>query len=88
VVIDDFHLVGTVIPPDEADTPLVVDPNAVLALTVTAQGLQAVTAQGGEVPQGYSLVEAVKAKFCLFPYAIEARYTVAFVQRLGVLAAE
>jgi hypothetical protein len=37
VIIDDFHVAGISTLPAEADPPLVVDPNAVLALSVTAE---------------------------------------------------
>jgi hypothetical protein len=37
VVVDNFDLPGIFVPPFKADTPLVVDPDAPLALTVAAQ---------------------------------------------------
>ena len=35
VVIDDFHVVGVTVKPSEADAPLIVDPDAVLAFALT-----------------------------------------------------
>lgn len=34
MVINDFYVIGVPVTPDKADSPLVVDPNAVLALPV------------------------------------------------------
>jgi len=42
VVIDDLDLVGIVVAPDEAKTPLVIDTNAVLAVAVATQSFQTV----------------------------------------------
>jgi len=42
MVVDDFDIVRFVLGPDEADPVLVVDPNAVLALAIAREGLEAV----------------------------------------------
>jgi hypothetical protein len=42
VIIHDFYIVGISALPAEADSPLVVDPNAVLALSITAEFLEAI----------------------------------------------
>jgi hypothetical protein len=42
LVIHDLDIVGVAAPPPEADSPLVVDPDAVLARTITSQVFQAV----------------------------------------------
>ena len=42
VIIDDFDIVSVVVAPYEADPPLRVDPDAVLAGAITAQGLEAI----------------------------------------------
>jgi hypothetical protein len=67
VVIHDLDIVGVVAPPTEADAPLVVDPDAVLALLIAAQSLKPVTGrypqivkalrsvQHPELPQGHPL---------------------------------
>jgi len=36
VVVDDFHFPGIRVTPDEADTPLIVDADAVLSLPVAS----------------------------------------------------
>jgi hypothetical protein len=40
VVIDDLNLVGISVTPSEADSPLIVDPDAMLASTAALQGFQ------------------------------------------------
>ena len=42
MIVNDFHVVRTVITPLEADPPLLVDSNAVLPLPVTTQGLETI----------------------------------------------
>ena len=51
MVIHDFHVVGVTLPPDKTDPPLVVNADAVLALPVTPQALQAVAGRGGKVAE-------------------------------------
>jgi hypothetical protein len=46
VIVHDFYFEGIPIFPTEADSPLVIDPNAVLARSVTIKLLQAVAGQG------------------------------------------
>ncbi|MNL88828.1 hypothetical protein D3C87_2187830 [compost metagenome] len=42
VIITDLDLIGVAIPPNETNTPLIVDPDAVLSLAIALQGLQAI----------------------------------------------
>ena len=45
MIVDDFDLVALPFAPDEADAPLVVDPDAVLACALSSQSLQAILRQ-------------------------------------------
>ena len=47
MVVDDFHIVGVAVPPHEADAILIIDSDAVLALTLTVQSLQ--PGSGGDI---------------------------------------
>ena len=51
MVVDDLHLVSVVVPPDEADAPLNVDPDAVLPCPIALQRFQAVARRHLEVVQ-------------------------------------
>jgi hypothetical protein len=51
VVIDDFDLLGASIPPYEAEAPLVIDPDAVLTRTVSAQRLQPISGWSSQIAQ-------------------------------------
>ncbi len=42
VLVHDFHVFGTPVRPDETNSVLVVDPNAVLTISVAPQSLQAI----------------------------------------------
>jgi len=56
MVVNDFHRVGVRSFPVEADAPLVIDPNAVLACAVTLQDFQSVAGWGTKVTQPAGLV--------------------------------
>src|SRR6185436_10586547 len=63
MIIHDFNIVRLVLGPDEADPVLVVDPDAVLALAVAGESLQAITGRGPEIIKalgGIELVELAK----------------------------
>jgi hypothetical protein len=47
VVVDDLHVLGSVVP-DEADTPLIVDPDGMLAFPSSFEGFQTIPG-GGEL---------------------------------------
>lgn len=49
MVIDDLDLVRTVFPPADADAPLVVDSDGVLAFAVSLEDFQAVAGRDGEM---------------------------------------
>jgi hypothetical protein len=51
VIIDDLYVVGVPFAPNKAQTPLVVDPNAVLSLSVAMQGFQAISRRRCQVSQ-------------------------------------
>ena len=51
MVVDDFHVVGFVLPPHEADAVLIVDPDAVTALALPVQRLQPVSGRHPQIIQ-------------------------------------
>jgi hypothetical protein len=51
VVIDDFHIVGTIVSPHETDPPLIVDTDAVLPRPISSQGFQAIARGNPEILQ-------------------------------------
>ncbi len=60
MVIDDLHVAGVVVSPAEADPPLIVDPDAVLALPVACQCLQPVPRGYPEILQRYRGIQQVE----------------------------
>jgi hypothetical protein len=54
VVIHNFNVEGVPYPPFKANTPLVIDPNAVLALPAPVQGFQMVCRRDPQIVQGNS----------------------------------
>ncbi len=51
VVIRDFHIVSVPVAPFEADSILIVDPDAVLIGAITFQAFQSIARQSGEIGQ-------------------------------------
>jgi hypothetical protein len=52
VIIDDLDVVGIPTGPAEADPPLVVDPDAVLAVPISCQCFETIARRGLEVVEG------------------------------------
>ena len=57
MVVGDFDLVGVAVPPNEAQPPLIVDPNAVLALTIPSQFFESVAWKRRQHPEIIRRVE-------------------------------
>jgi len=49
MIVDDLHVVGVAFAPAKADPPSVVDPHAVLAFSITAQCLKAVSRRHAQI---------------------------------------
>jgi hypothetical protein len=47
MIVDDLDVVGIAIPPNEADSELIVDPNGVLTIPITAKRLEVIS--GSEI---------------------------------------
>jgi hypothetical protein len=60
MVVGDFDFMGISIPPNETDSPLVVDANAVLAGAAASQGFEPISGQGCEVLQRAGGVQHAK----------------------------
>lgn len=56
MIVDDLHVVGVPVVPDEADTVLIVDTNAVLATPVPGKRLKPVAGESCEVTRLYEEV--------------------------------
>jgi hypothetical protein len=61
VVADYFNLDRTRFGPSEADPVLVVDPDAVLPLAATGEGLEAIARWHSQVVQDLGLVECIES---------------------------
>jgi hypothetical protein len=57
VIVDDFDIGRTSSRPNEANTPLLVDPDAVLADSIASQGFEMVVRRHGEVTQYAGVVQ-------------------------------
>ena len=66
MIVSDFDVMGIRPDPSEADSPLVIDTDAVLALPVTAQCLQSVRWRNPEVSEGLSIIQHSELPACDF----------------------
>src|SRR5579872_2429172 len=57
MVVDDFDVMRLAISPNEANSPLVVDPNTMLPGAVALEGLQAVAGRNSKIVQSPSRME-------------------------------
>lgn len=73
MVIDDFNVFGAICSrrPLEADSPLLIDPNAVLAPSVAGQRLKPVAGKAGQVPQTECRFQNSQSLFGLMAEALE-----------------
>jgi hypothetical protein len=59
VVVDDLHVLGSVVP-DEADTPLIVDPDGMLAFPSSFEGFQTIPGWRAQIRQPCGGVQHVE----------------------------
>ena len=57
MVIDDLNVVCVAIPPSEADPPLIVDPDAVLALAISLERFKPITGRRPKIVKGACIVD-------------------------------
>jgi hypothetical protein len=88
VVIDDFHIVSIRIFPLEAYAPLLIDSDAVLPGTISAQRFEAVARQRHQVINGLCVVQYFEPSFCLSRTGFEFPDTLSMVKRFCIFAAE
>jgi len=85
MIIHHLHLVQAILPPHEAHAPLVIDPDAVLSLSVPMQGFQAIAGESGQVAQTGSTVQDLQASFSLRLHSLEAAHPLAIEQGFSIL---
>jgi hypothetical protein len=64
MVVHDFHVVCIAVPSDEADSPLVVDPNAELPFAVALQRFQSISAWRGQIRELRRKVQLLNLTQC------------------------
>ena len=51
MIVNDLNFVGISVSPNEADAPLIIDSNAVLALAIAAQAFEPVSSRSGQIAE-------------------------------------
>jgi len=57
MIICNLNTIGTSVNPDKAHPPLIIDPNAVLSLTVALEGFQTIGRRNAQVRQVSGIIE-------------------------------
>jgi hypothetical protein len=57
MIVDDFDVVGVAAPPNKADPPLIVDPNAVLSSAISGKALQPIARRKPKIIQTAGIVD-------------------------------
>jgi hypothetical protein len=88
MIIDDLDPLRRAFAPNEADSPLIVDPDTMLTLPATAQSLQPVSWNCRHVFQPLGVVQHPKLPPCYRSNLAESAALLALKKLLGLLAAE
>ena len=60
MIVDDFNVQGVTVTPPEADPPLLIDPDAVLAFSIALQSLELIRARNRKIPQISSSIQLLQ----------------------------
>ena len=82
MIIGYFHVFGAIIRPFETNAPLLIDPDAILPVSIPAQRFEPVARQGGEVIERNSRVQNFQPLFALALKALESPDAVAIGESL------
>jgi len=82
VIVHDFDILSTIVPP-EANTPLIVDPDAVLPGTVAMQRLQTIAWRHAQIGQSRHRIEMQQLPSRRTLYGTEPPYVLVVRQPLG-----
>jgi hypothetical protein len=88
MVVDDLHVIRAAVMSDEAQAPLVVDADTVLALAITAQRLEAIAGRNFQVFHPVSSVEHLKLASRDGFKRLEPAYRFPAEEPLGIPTAE
>jgi hypothetical protein len=88
VVINDFNIFCTCIRPMKADTPLIIDTNAVLTDTIILERFKVVAGRHSQIIKPSGDLELSKFAPCNLGYVYELLDTLTFRERFGVFTLE
>lgn len=88
MIVNYLHVIRSIVRPPEANSPLMVDPNAVLTVAVACEQFKPVSAYPSEDLQGLSAIEVVQTAHRLTGEGLEGRNPLAVKQTLGISISE
>jgi hypothetical protein len=84
MVVNNLDIVCTVVSPDKAQAPLLIDTDRMLILTCAPQRFKSVAWQSGQIGKQGSTVENLQTPLSLGPEAVKPAHTPAAEKRFGV----
>src|SRR5258708_29465958 len=84
VVVDDLDALSPSISPNEAEAPLIVDPNAVLTRPAAARRLQPISGRSGQIAQFFCIMKLPQFSLRALNIAPQPRCEPAMEQGLGL----
>jgi hypothetical protein len=88
MIINNFHVVWAIFPPLKADSPLLVDADALLSIPVSAQRLKAIAGKVHQILNAGSAFKYLQSLFRLLSKRLETRYPSAVVEFFRVFTGE
>lgn len=88
MIVHNFDVVYVVLSPKETDSPLIIDPNAVLALTIATESLKTISRRNSEIGKLFRSVEVKQFSPCDTLKDLEPEYALVFKQSPGFSTAE
>jgi hypothetical protein len=88
VIIHDFYLVRVALAPNETNTPLIVDPNTMLACPVSAQAFQPIARRRSQIAEPRGEMQLVQLSPCDALNRLKPPHRFSLEEAFGIRAAE
>ena len=88
MIIDDFYVMRAILPPLKANSPLLIDANTLLSITVSTQRFKSITGKIHQILDASGAFKYLQSFFCLLAESLETRNPLAMVELFGVFTGE
>lgn len=88
MVIDNFHVVWAIFPPLKADSPLLIDANALLAIPVATERFKTIAGKIHQVLNAGGAFKYLQSLFSLLGKCLKTWHSPAVIKFFGIFAGE